>query len=69
MSGREKEAERKGQGEQSKLCTCMECSDNKKVIKINFILLFSFSLPPNMNIGHVFQKCSLKSLIELLSSR
>lgn len=60
---------RRGDGEKgpewtSKLCAC---PDNKK-IKFNFILLFIFSLSPNMNIGHVFQKCSLKALIELLSS-
>lgn len=69
VSGREGEVERKGQGEQNKLCACMECSHNKKVIKFNFILLFIFSLSPNMNIGHVFQKCSLKALIKLLSSQ
>lgn len=69
MSGREGEVERKGQGEQNKLCACMECSHNKKVIKFNFILLFIFSLSPNMNIAHVFQKCSLKALIKLLSSQ
>lgn len=40
--GREGEVERKGQGEQNKLCACMECSHNKKVIKFNFILLFIF---------------------------
>lgn len=43
MSGREgEEMERKEQGEQNKLCAYMECSDNKKLIKFNYILLFIF---------------------------
>lgn len=71
QGGKERWRERDRRGfELNKLYECMECSENKKNSnEIQFILLFIFSLSPNMNIGHVFQKCSLKALIELLSSQ